>query len=485
MHAHSERELLKDGELFEQTYRVVRELGRGGFGVVYLAHQETIDRMVALKVLKPEISDLDPTARRRFLREIHIISNLRRANSVTIYNFGESEDGLLYMALEHLDGEDLRSLLARRGRLPLDQALRLIRQVAQALEEAHEHGIVHRDLNPANIMLIERDGIDDFVKVLDFGVASLRDSEIDLTSIGVPEGQRSLMGTPRYMSPEQVRGEPLQGASDIYSLGLLLYEMLFGEPAVQGETVLDLIRAQNSETALALEKLAELPQPAQQLLRRATAKSLDQRYRSAADFIDAVDDLLTPSHAPRPAPTESPPSPKPPPQLVPSLTRPTTNDSAPSNEESALAFGARLTILLLLGGVTGFAVYILMIIVGSLVGDLVDPALRLIIASVAALCVPFFTGLNEWTDRDDRGLVSLLTRACLATILVCGAAVTVSSVAMPARIVDHLRYDHSWVAPESATHRNVALAVADVVEKTNRAIGRLPDDPDKLTAPTR
>ena len=290
MPRHGARHILKESHVFEDNYRIVRELGRGGFGIIYLAHQISMDRPVALKILKPGVCDLDPTARKRFLREVKIISKLRHPNSVTIHDFGETDDGIVFMVLEYVDGETLDELLQREGPQPPMRALGLTRQIARALAEAHDHGIVHRDLKPANIMLSDLEGDSDFVKVLDFGVARLRDSDVDLTSVGVPDGQRSLMGTPRYMSPEQVRGEELSAASDLYSLGLLLFEMLFATPAVTGDAVLDLVRQQNSTDPLALDELDGLPASLQQLIRRATSKSLEARFQSGEEFATAIDE---------------------------------------------------------------------------------------------------------------------------------------------------------------------------------------------------
>lgn len=282
--------LLDDDTIFEDSYRIVHELGRGGFGVIYLAHQIAMERPVALKVLRPGVCDLDPTARKRFLREVKIISKLRHPNTVTIHDFGETDEGVVYMVLEYVDGEDLRSVLNHHGPQSPMRALGFARQIARSLAEAHDQGIIHRDLKPDNIMLTDLEGDADFVKVLDFGVARLRDSDVDLTSVGVPDGQRALMGTPRYMSPEQVRGEELTPAADLYSLGLLLYEMLFATPAVEGDTILELIRQQNSSDPLALDGIETLPGPIAGLLRRATAKSLEDRFSSGEEFSTAIDD---------------------------------------------------------------------------------------------------------------------------------------------------------------------------------------------------
>ncbi len=281
------------GHMFEGKYRIRGELGRGGFGRVYLAHQSGMDRNVALKVLNPDInSDAAATARERFLREVKIISKLRHPNTVTIHDFGETPQGMVYMVLEFVEGETLKSVQRRRGAIDEQRAIQITIQIAKSLSEAHRHGIIHRDLKPANIMLTEMGGEQDFVKVLDFGIARLRDRKhgaADLTTEGLPTGQRALIGTPRYMSPEQVRGEELTGASDVYSLGLMLYEMLSGEPAVQGDTTMALITQQISPEPLQLGNLNRMHPHLQHIVIRAVSKDLTRRYRTVDVFAQELD----------------------------------------------------------------------------------------------------------------------------------------------------------------------------------------------------
>ena len=290
MSSQDSRYQLETDEVFEGKYRIVRELGRGGFGVIYLAHQMSMDRPVALKILKPDVGKHDPNARERFLREVKIISKLRHPNTITIHDYGETLEGIVYMVLEYVEGTTLKSVLKHQGPRQPMEALGFARQIARSLDEAHQHGVIHRDLKPANIMLTDLEGKADFVKVLDFGVARLRGNEdVDMTQAAAGEGERALIGTPRYMSPEQVRGEDLTGASDLYGLGLLLYEMLIGQPAVEGTTAMSLISQQISDNPLPLDGLDRLHPRLQDLIRRATDKELDSRFRSGADFADAID----------------------------------------------------------------------------------------------------------------------------------------------------------------------------------------------------
>ncbi|HSX22276.1 MAG TPA: serine/threonine-protein kinase [Gaiellaceae bacterium] len=214
-------------------YRIEKKIGSGGMGTVYLAQQTTVQRPAVIKVLKPQAAGkLDLPA--RFAIEARAASNLNHPNIVTVYNYGQMDDGTLFLAMEYLDGETLESRITRSGPLPVDRAVHVASQIARALGEAHAHGVVHRDLKPANIMLVARDGDPDFVKVLDFGIAKLDDAAV--TSAGY------VVGTPRYMSPEQLLGQALDRRSDIYSAGIVLYEMLAGVTPFSSETPIGWVR---------------------------------------------------------------------------------------------------------------------------------------------------------------------------------------------------------------------------------------------------
>ncbi len=285
---------LSPGHIFEGRYQIQRELGRGGFGMVYLAYQVSMDRLVALKVLSPNMDDHTArTAHERFLREVKIISKLRHPNTVTIHDYGESGQGMVYMVLEYVEGETLKEVLTREGKLSPARSAHIGWQIAKSLVEAHQLGIVHRDLKPANIMLTAMGSEADFVKVLDFGVARLKDAQAaDLTSAGLAPGERELIGTPRYMSPEQVRGHELTGASDAYSLGLVLYEMVTGEPAVQGDSTMALITQQVSPEPLRLPHLRHMPLTLQGIIQTATSKEIHQRYVSIEELAHDLDEAL-------------------------------------------------------------------------------------------------------------------------------------------------------------------------------------------------
>jgi serine/threonine-protein kinase len=219
-------------------FLVRRKLGEGGMGVVYEAEQTAIDRKVALKVLHPHLTDESLYA--RFRNEAAASSRLNHPNTITIYDFGRAANGSLYIAMEFVSGRSLDSEIADHGALEWRRACRIGMQICGSLQDAHEHGIVHRDLKPDNVMLCERGGDRDVVKVLDFGIAKImeddgQDQRKALTKTGM------VFGTPQYMSPEQIRGEKVDARSDIYSTGVILYQMLCGVLPFTAETPMGLL----------------------------------------------------------------------------------------------------------------------------------------------------------------------------------------------------------------------------------------------------
>src|SRR5690606_1408095 len=218
------------GRVVAGRYRVQRKLGEGGMGRVYLAEHVRMGRRCALKVLNPGLLN-SSDAISRFAREAASASRINHRNVASIYDFGETVDGITYLAMEYAEGERLSTLIAREGPFPAERAIAIARQVTDALVTAHELGIVHRDLKPDNIIISRaRDG-SDLVKVVDFSIAKATHGvDTQLTRTGF------VIGTPRYMSPEQVSGDPVDGRSDIYSLGCIVYEMLVGQPAFDGPT---------------------------------------------------------------------------------------------------------------------------------------------------------------------------------------------------------------------------------------------------------
>jgi eukaryotic-like serine/threonine-protein kinase len=203
-------------------FHIHESLGAGGMGVVYRANDTRQGRAVALKFLLPH-HNLDGSARARFLREAHAIAMLDHPNLCTVYEFGTSDDGRLFMALALYDGETLRTRLGREGRVAVRDAIDIARQIAAGLDAAHTAGFVHRDLKPANVMLLS----DRSVRILDFGLAKARDHSLSTTSVR--------LGTVSYMSPEQIRAGDIDGRADLWALGVVLYEMLTGRKPFRGD----------------------------------------------------------------------------------------------------------------------------------------------------------------------------------------------------------------------------------------------------------
>ncbi|RMH40181.1 MAG: serine/threonine protein kinase, partial [Deltaproteobacteria bacterium] len=220
-------------------YRIVEKLGEGGMGAVFRAEQIALSRTVALKVLRAELS-ADPGLVRRFHAEARLAARLNHPNTVTLFDFGQDDDGSLFIAMEYVEGHSLREELVASGALPPVRALRIAEQVCASLADAHAHGIVHRDLKPDNVMLTQRGSKTDIVRVLDFGIAKLRDERNDGTSIPMTQ-QGDLIGTPQYMAPEQIRGEQVDTYTDVYALGAMLYEMVTGRLPFEGKTVLAIL----------------------------------------------------------------------------------------------------------------------------------------------------------------------------------------------------------------------------------------------------
>ncbi|MCC6877638.1 MAG: serine/threonine protein kinase [Sandaracinaceae bacterium] len=212
-------------------YRVERLIGEGGMGRVYLAEQQmgTATRPVAVKVLV----ETDPTMRARFYRECELVIRLTHPNTIQFYDFGELPDGRLYIVMELIEGESLARAM-EAGPMARERVERIVEQICGSLQEAHELGIVHRDLKPENILLTVRGGEPDFVKVCDFGIAKTPNADASQLTL-----QGTIVGTPRYMSPEQLTGGTVDARSDLYSLGLILYEMLTGSPPFQANTPLE------------------------------------------------------------------------------------------------------------------------------------------------------------------------------------------------------------------------------------------------------
>jgi serine/threonine protein kinase/Tfp pilus assembly protein PilF len=272
---------------FTSDYTIDRELGRGGMSTVYLAQDAKHERLVALKVLHPDLAaTLGPD---RFLREIKLAARLNHPHILPLHDSGEAS-GFLFYVMPYVEGESLRERLDRDRQLPIDEAVRHGRAIASALDYAHRQGIVHRDIKPENVMLYEGEAM-----VMDFGIAkavSAAGSET-LTQTGM------MVGTPAYVSPEQAAGETnLDGRSDEYSLGCVLYEMLSGERAFSGPTAQAVMAKRFTETAKPLRTIrSNVPESVEKAVARAMSTNVDERYKTTAQFAQALasDSLTTPN----------------------------------------------------------------------------------------------------------------------------------------------------------------------------------------------
>ncbi len=265
-------------------FKLIRRLGKGGMAEVWLAEQTSLQRPVALKLLRGELLE-DESYIKRFQREATSAAGLAHPNIVAVYAVGE-EKGQHFIAHEYIQGQTLRQVITKKGALDLPLALHVIRQVAAALEAAGEKGIIHRDIKPDNIMVNKKGE----VKVADFGLAQLIQGGGEALHLTQPG---ETMGTPLYMSPEQVRGDKLDQRSDIYSLGVTCYHMLAGRPPFQGETAVSVAMQHLQSEPVPLTSVREdLPRPACDMVHRMMAKEPVERYASATDVLNDVKTLL-------------------------------------------------------------------------------------------------------------------------------------------------------------------------------------------------
>jgi len=329
------------GKLFDDRYEVVEKIGEGGMGAVYKARQLAMDRMVALKVIHPEQVH-DETVVKRFYREMKTTSRIAHPNTVSVYDFGKSEDGTFFLAMELLNGQSLAARLDE-GPMPIEQAIPIANQILKALSAAHAEHVIHRDLKPENIMLLEVYGDTDQVRVLDFGIATFAATSDEAPSARVT-ASGIMVGTPSYVSPEQIGGEELDARADLYSFGVLFYEMITGTlPFYDPERPLRVLQMHMTEMPKRPSKVAEQEVPAwlDDTVMHLLAKYPDDRPESA----EAVSRVL-----------EDPSSAKP---LPKGTNRPITRDAAPMAHGGSsnrtlivvIAVAFLFVVLALLGGV--------------------------------------------------------------------------------------------------------------------------------------
>ncbi|HSK05611.1 MAG TPA: serine/threonine-protein kinase, partial [Kofleriaceae bacterium] len=263
------------GKVIDGRYEIQARIGEGGMGVVYKARQISIDRVIALKMLNQQMAG-DPQWVQRFYNEAKACSRLQHPNTIRMFDFGQTSDQRLFMTMEFLDGVSLRGAL-QSGPLAPHRVVKILIQCCASLAEAHSIGIIHRDIKPDNVFLLNMAGSPDFVKLLDFSVAKLLEGDRMKTQAGV------VFGTPQYMSPEQGRGLPLDARSDLYALGILAFEMLTGMVPFHDENPMTVIQM---HLHTAIPPMPEtVPYSVQQIVRRALEKDPGRRYQSAGEMM--------------------------------------------------------------------------------------------------------------------------------------------------------------------------------------------------------
>jgi serine/threonine-protein kinase len=276
-------------QLFESRsigkYNLKRRIGRGGMGEVWVAHHSGLHHDVALKLLRQEQGP-NSVAVRRFEQEVAALTQLTHPNTVRVFDYGVTEDGIWFYAMELLEGVNLRELVETSGPLELPRALRIVHRISRALAEAHQRGIVHRDIKPENIFITQAGNEPDFVKVLDFGIAKVSGHHANdgLTRTG------AIFGTPAYMSPEAARGTEAGTASDVYGVGALLFFMLTGKPPFTGRSATEVLLAQIERPIPLMSEMIgrSVGDEVEELVRKCLAKSPDERFADAAELSTAI-----------------------------------------------------------------------------------------------------------------------------------------------------------------------------------------------------
>jgi serine/threonine-protein kinase len=280
---------VRKGEQFAGRYEILSTLGKGGMGVVYRARDTTLDEDVALKVLRPDVIKDDPTLLERFKQEIRLARRITHRNVLRTHDIGET-DGAPYISMEYLEGVTLKDLISSKGALPLGVGLRIAKQMCQGLEAAHHQGVVHRDIKPQNMLILPETGE---LKIMDFGIARVSDvkagqtpSTSGLTTAG------TVMGTPDYIPPEQAQGAPADYRSDIYSLGVVLFEVFTGRLPFTGDTIMNIVLAHIRNPPPAPRSVnPHIPPALEEVILRALQKDPAARYQTVDEMLRDLGDV--------------------------------------------------------------------------------------------------------------------------------------------------------------------------------------------------
>lgn len=277
------------GQILNDRYKVVEEVGRGGMSAVYKGIHELMDRTVAIKVLLPQLVS-DQISIKRFQQEAQAASHLQHPNVITVYDYGFVASGQPYLVMDFLEGESLSDIIKRDKQCQVKRMIPIFIQACEALEHAHQKGVIHRDLKSSNIMLIDFEGKKDFVKVVDFGIAKLMPSSGKQSQNLTQTGE--VFGSPIYMSPEQCMAQSLDARSDIYSMGAMMYESLTGQPPLMGNSIIDTMQMHMSTPPKPFSEARpdiSIPEALERVVLKALAKKPEQRYQSMQELRDALE----------------------------------------------------------------------------------------------------------------------------------------------------------------------------------------------------
>lgn len=276
-------------DLLDGQFQILQKIGSGGMGSVYKAAQPAMNRMVAVKILHPKLTNRKDLVS-RFRREARAMSHLTHPNTVKVFLYGDLDDGSLYIVMEYLEGRNLNQVVRKEGPMACERAVPVLIQVCGALQEAHLQGIIHRDLKPENIFLSTNGGLRDYPKVLDFGLAKVTERELRPGSIMLTQ-EGMVFGTPEFMSPEQAQGKPLDARSDIYSLAVILYEVVTGKLPFDARTPMEYIQMHVTRPPIPIDERVpgrRFPDGFDAMIKKALEKRPEDRYSSAADFAQAL-----------------------------------------------------------------------------------------------------------------------------------------------------------------------------------------------------
>jgi len=276
------------GKTLANKYLVLEEVGRGGMSIVYKGRHNMIDRMVAIKMLQSQLMN-DQNSIKRFQREAQAVACINHPNVIAVYD-SDIHQGQPYIVMDFLVGDSLAAIIKRDNHVAVDRVIKIFIKVADALESAHQKGVLHRDMKSGNIMLVDLDGHKDVVKVVDFGIAKLLPSsgkqQQNLTATG------EIFGSPVYMSPEQCQGIPLDARSDIYSTGVVMYEALTGEPPLIGENIIDTMQLHVGSKPLPFGQIRPdlvVPPVLEAIILKALEKQPDDRFQSMLEMREALE----------------------------------------------------------------------------------------------------------------------------------------------------------------------------------------------------